>query len=116
MVIQVNEDRNIIKDDDVYCTQNENNATNIEFTFPEKYQDFDKKLVFRGDDGSIVENIENDEYSIPDTVTSKRNVSFYVWLTNGDTTQDFRTKTYSINFFKNENATEQLPAETPITA
>ena len=116
MQVQVNEDRSITKDAEVYGTQNENKATLMEFTFPEKYADFDKKIVFRGDNGSIVENIVDGEYYLKTNITQYSNIYMYVWLTNGDTTQDFRTKTYNVNFFKNAQATAEIPAATPISA
>lgn len=116
MLIEVLENRNVIISNDVYGTQYENNATTINFQFPEKYSNFTKKIVFvTDDDGNFSEDIENDSYIIPLEITQIRNMYAYIWLTNGNTEQDFRTKMFKIDFFHSVQNINEISEETPIT-
>lgn len=114
MVIQVYEDRTISIDNDVFGTQNENNATTISFIFPTKYENFTKKIVFLANDSKFAEDIVNNEFKITTSATRYSGMSAYIWLTNGNTEQDFRTKLFNIGFFANAEATSEIPAEEPI--
>ncbi len=92
-------------------TQNENKITVLSFTFPQEYSSFTKKIVFITEDGNFFDYIENDEYVIKNNVTAYRKVKSYVWLSNTNTNEDFRSELFDLNFFVNEDPTDAIPSE-----
>lgn len=90
-------------------TQNENEAEKILLQVPEQYEDFNKKIVFETPDGIVWDLIVNDEYLIPKAITQYEKVEFYIWLTKNDI--DFRSKTYTLNFYPNEDASDEITPE-----
>ena len=90
-------------------TQNENNASVINFSFPEKLINTNKKIVFITDDGNFWDLITDNSYKITNAVTKYKNVSAYVWLVDTTNDVDFRSKTWDMNFNQNENADNQIP-------
>lgn len=111
MKIKLYENRRLIEqDEDVVGTQNENNATQLEIEVPEQYQDFNKKIVFVLDDGSVVwDLIENNTYKFTKSITKYKTVKFYIWLTKGDT--DFRSEEEVLYFNNNADASEEITEE-----
>lgn len=104
----------IIKSADSYGSQNENKATVINFNFPEKFQNANKKIVFITDDGIFWDLITNNSYRITNRITKYRNVSVYVWLIDTINNIDFRSKIWELNFNPNENAENEIPTEEQI--
>ena len=92
-----------------YNTQNENEVNIIKLNVPEKYQDFNKKIVFITSDGIYWDLFVNDEYAIKKAITKYKSVQFYIWLTKGD--QDFRTQTKKLTFYDNQDASDQITDE-----
>ena len=90
-------------------TQNENKITVLSFTFPQEYSSFTKKIVFITEDGNFFFFFENDEYVIKNNVTAYRKVKSYVWLSNTNTNEDFRSELFDLNFFVNEDPTDAIP-------
>lgn len=90
-------------------TQNENDAEKILLQVPEKYEDFNKKIVFVTPDGIVWDLIVNDEYLIKKAITKYNQVDFYIWLTKGDV--DFRTETKTLRFYHNEDASDEITPE-----
>lgn len=111
MKIKLCKDRRLIEqNDDVLGTQNENNATQLEIEVPEEYADFDKKIVFILDNGTVVwDFIENNVYALTKAVTKYKTVKFYIWLTKGDT--DFRSEEEILRFNDNTDASEEITEE-----
>lgn len=90
-------------------TQNENDVTKLEIEVPEKYQDFNKKIVFITDSGVVWDIIENNTYTMKKAITKYRSVEFYIWLTKG--TEDFRSETKTLRLNKNVNANTEMTEE-----
>ena len=111
MQIKLYKDRRLIEqDDDVLGTQNENNATQIEIEVPEEYEDFNKKIVFILEDGTVVwDFIENNVYALTKAVTKYKTVKFYIWLTKDDV--DFRSEEEVLYFNNNADASEKITEE-----
>lgn len=84
MKIEVNENR-YVKISDAEGTMNENNITQIEITVPEKYADYNKKIVFLHE-GQVIgwDIVENNTYTVKKSITKHRRVQFYIWLTKGE--------------------------------
>ena len=80
-------------------TQNENDVETLQITVPEKYEDFNKKIVFITDDGVKWDLIENDTYKLQRNITKYDSVKFYIWLTKDE--QDFRSVEKTLYFNKN---------------
>ena len=94
-------------------TQNENRAEIITLVVPEEYEDYNKKIVFVTDDGTVWDVITNNEYKITNAITKYDKVDFYIWLTkevDGESI-DFRTKTKTLNFYHNEDASDEITDE-----
>lgn len=94
-------------------TQNENRAETIELIIPEEYENYNKKIVFVTDDGIVWDIITNNEYKITNAITKYKQVDFYIWLTkevDGESI-DFRTKTKTLNFYHNEDASDEITDE-----
>lgn len=51
----------------------------------------------------------NNEYLIPKAVAKYEEVQFYIWLTKDDI--DFRSKTYPLKFYPNEDASDEITPE-----
>ena len=90
-------------------TQNENEAEKILLQVPEQYEDFNKKIVFITKDGIVWDLLVNNEYLIPKAITKYQEVQFYIWLTKDDV--DFRSKTYPLNLYPNEDASDEITPE-----
>lgn len=72
-----------------------------------------KKIVFVTDDGTVWDVITNNEYKITNAITKYKQVNFYIWLTkevDGESI-DFRTKTKTLNFYHNEDASDEITDE-----
>lgn len=94
-------------------TQNENRAETITLVVPEEYEDYNKKIVFITDDETVWDVITNNEYKITNAITKYKQVDFYIWLTkevDGESI-DFRTKTKTLNFYHNEDASDEITDE-----
>lgn len=111
MKIKLYENRRLIEqDEDVVGTQNENNATQIEIEVPEEYEDFNKKIVFILEDGTVVwDFIENNVYTLTKAVTKYKTVKFYIWLTKDNV--DFRSEEEVLYFNNNTDASEEITEE-----
>ena len=94
-------------------TQNENRAETIELLVPEEYESFNKKIVFITPEGNVWDVITNNTYKITNAITKYKKVEFYIWLTkevDGESI-DFRTKTKTLNFYHNEDASDEITPE-----
>lgn len=90
-------------------TQNENDAEKILLQVPEKYEDFNKKIVFITPDGNVWDIITNNEYLIKKAITKYNQVDFYIWLTKEDV--DFRSQTKTLKFYHNVDASDEITDE-----
>lgn len=108
MRVSVAENRTIYIEQN-YNTQNENEATIIQLQVPEKYQDYNKKIVFITDEGMVWDLFQNDEYVLTSAITKLKQVQFYIWLTKGD--KDFRSQTRELVFTQNEGEPSLTPEE-----
>lgn len=90
-------------------TQNENNATEIEIEVPEKYEGYNKKIVFVTDNGTIWDIIENNKYKLTKAITKYKSVKFYIWLTKGE--EDFRSEERLLIFNDNTNVDKEIEPE-----
>ncbi len=90
-------------------TQNENNVTELQIEVPEKYQDFNKKIVFVTKEKVFWDIIENDTYMLTKTITKYGSIKFYIWLTKDE--QDFRSEEKEIIFNCNTDANEEIVEE-----
>lgn len=95
-------------------TQNENNASVINFSFPENLINANKKIAFITDDGVFWDLITDNSYKITNAITKYKNVSAYIWLVDIDNDIDFRSKTFDISFNKNEEPDDAVPTEEEI--
>lgn len=113
MKVKVNEDRKlyILKSTNTYAlgTQNENDITELEIEVPEKYEDFNKKIVFITSDGVVWDIIEDNTYTITKAITKYKSVEFYIWLTKDD--KDFRSETKTLRFNKNVDPNTEVSEE-----
>lgn len=113
MKVKVNEDRKlyILKSTNTYAlgTQNENDITELEIEVPEKYEDFNKKIVFITSDEVIWDIIEDNTYTITKAITKYKSVEFYIWLTKDD--KDFRSETKTLRFNKNVDPNTEMSEE-----
>ncbi len=110
MNIKVFQDRKIEKD---YFynegSQNENNSTVLTFEIPFGYEDYSKRIVFMTEEGNYWDYIKENSYTIKNNITKYENIEAYLWLTKDD--NDFRTETFPLNFYQNENPDELVPTE-----
>lgn len=90
-------------------TQNENDVEILQITVPEKYEDFNKKIVFITDDGVVWDLIENDTYTLKRAITKYESVKFYIWLTKDE--QDFRSAEKILYFNKNHKVDGEVTPE-----
>ena len=108
MRVSVTENRTIYIEQN-YNTQNENEATIIQLQVPEKYQDYNKKIVFITDEGMVWDLFQNNEYVLTSAITKFQKVQFYIWLTKGD--KDFRSQTRELVFTQNDGEPSVTPEE-----
>lgn len=90
-------------------TQNENIVETIELEVPEKFEDFNKKIVFVTDDGIVWDLFQNNEYRLQKAITKYKKVQFYIWLTKDD--EDWRSQTKQLIFYDNEDASGEITPE-----
>ena len=90
-------------------TQNENNVEKIELEVPEKYADWNKKIVFVLDNEVYWDFVQDETYLITKAISQHKEVGIYVWLTNND--EDFRSETKTLYFNSNVDASEQITPE-----
>lgn len=90
-------------------TQNENNVTELNIEVPKQYEDFNKKIVFITDDGTVWDIIENNTYKLTKAITKYKSVRFYIWLTKDN--EDFRTEEKMLIFNNNTDAEDNLTEE-----
>lgn len=105
----------LINSSDNLGTQNENNASVLNFSFPESLVNANKKIVFITDDGNYWDLITNNSYKITNAVTKYKNVSAYVWLVDTENDIDFRSKIWNINFNLNREPDDVVPTEEEIS-
>lgn len=121
MNIKVYSDRQTTStDDDVFGTQNENNVTTLKIEVPEQYQNWNKRIVFLTDEGNKWDILEKDDtYVLQNNITKYEELEAYIWLTENaesevESVKDFRSKTFTLSFFNNENADDVIPDEKQI--
>lgn len=90
-------------------TQNENNVEKIELEVPEKYIDWNKKLVFVLENEVYWDFVQDETYLITKAISKNKEVGIYVWLTNNE--EDFRSETKTLYFNNNVDAGEQITQE-----
>ena len=108
MKVDVFENR-AIKIEGTKGTQNENNIQQLEINVPEKYKDYNKKIVFVTDDGIVWDTIEGNTYTIKRNISKYRYVSFYIWLTKDE--DDFRSVEKTLKFNDNQDASNEISEE-----
>lgn len=108
MKITVKENRELICESEM-GTQNENNVQELEIQVPEKYEYWNKKIVFVTENDGFWDNIINNKYIIKNNLTSYEKLKFYIWLTHED--KDFRSVEKTIIFYKNTNVDDQITEE-----
>lgn len=90
-------------------TQNENIVETIELEVPEKFEDFNKKIVFITDDGIVWDLFQDNQYRLQKAITKYKRVQFYIWLTKDD--EDWRSQTKQLIFYDNEDASGEITPE-----
>lgn len=108
MKVKVNENRKVYILE-AEGTQNENNVTELQIEVPEKYQEFNMKIVFITDNGAFWDIVENNTYKITKAITKYKSVKFYIWLTKEE--EDFRSEEKQITFNNNVNIGYKLEQE-----
>lgn len=108
MKVIAKEDRRLLLID-TYNTQNENKVQEIEIQVPEKFADYNKKIVFITPDGVVWDVIQDNQYEITNAITKYESVDFYLWLTQDD--KDYRTVTKTLNFYPNIDASDEITQE-----
>ena len=106
-------------DNDVYGTQNENNVTELKIEVPEQYENWNKRIVFLTEEGNFWDYIKDDTYTIKNNITKYEELEAYIWLTENaesieESVNDFRSRTFRLSFFANENADNLVPDEKQI--
>ena len=108
MTIEVNEDRSIRK---LYSgkegTQNEENVTTLNFIIPEKYLNFEKKLVFISKDDNFTKDLINNNYTIDTDVSQYKRIECYLMMTDDNTKEEFRSKVFELKFYESEESEEE---------
>lgn len=106
MKLTIKENRELIMVN-AKSTQNENDVETIQIAVPERYSDFNKKIVFVTNDGTVWDFIEEDNtYKLKHAITKNRQVDFYIWLTKDE--KDFRSVTKTLKFNHNKDANEEI--------
>ena len=106
-------------DNEVYGTQNENKVTTLKIEVPEEYENWNKRIVFITEEGNFWDYIKDDTYTIKNNITKYEELEAYIWLTENaeneqESINDFRSKTFKLSFFANENADNLVPDEKQI--
>lgn len=114
MLVKVLNNRDVLVETNNFGTQNENNIEELVFEIPEAYNEFDKEIVFITPDGNLSKEIVNDIYVFENDITIYNNIKAYIRCYNSETEEDFRSKIFDVKFYKNENATDEIPEETQI--
>ena len=108
MKITVKENRELIMIN-ARNTQNENDVETLQITVPEKYEDFNKEIVFVTNNGVVFDIIENDTYTLKRNITKFDRVNFYIRLTKDE--QDFRSMEKTLYFNKNHQIDGEVTPE-----
>lgn len=114
MNIIVNSDRTVEKEyTEKDGSQNENRVTELNFTLPEEYsgEGFVPKIAFITEDGNFSDYIDNGKYILKNNITKYREVICFVWLTNSVNNIDFRSQTFPLEFYYNEDPSDYIPSE-----
>ena len=114
MNIIVNSDRTVEKEyTEKDGSQNENRVTELNFTLPEEYsgEGFVPKIAFITEDGNFSDYIDNGKYILKNNITKYREVICFVWLTNSVNNIDFRSQTFLLEFYYNEDPSDYIPSE-----
>lgn len=85
MKLIVNEDRTVLPVGN-WGTENENNYEILDIELPEKFNDYNKRIVYYLDDERKWDIIVDNKVFITNAVTKFESVKAYVWLTKGETT------------------------------
>ncbi|MBQ6631952.1 MAG: hypothetical protein IJH55_07610 [Romboutsia sp.] len=105
MTIEVKEDRSIKK---LYSgkegTQNEDNITTLVFIIPEKYSNFDKKLVFISKENNFTKDLINNSYTIDTDVSQYKRIECYLMMTDNNTKEEFRSKVFELKFYESQES------------
>ena len=112
MNISVDKNREInISGENEKGTQNENLIQSLTLQVPEEYSGYNKKIVFIINGTEILWDLfdENDTYVLGTAITQYESVDYYIWLTHED--KDFRTKTRTLYFNQNKDASGQITPE-----
>lgn len=116
MKIVIDKDREYdFPDNDVAGTRNENKVTELKIEVPEKYQNWNKRIVFITPDGKPWYYIENDTFTLTNEITKYGEVDAYIWLTEHSESEeesvgDFRSKIFPLTFYDNENTDNYKPS------
>ena len=114
MNIIVNSDRTVEKEyTEKDGSQNENRVTELNFTLPEEYsgEGFVPKIAFITEDGNFSDYIDNGKYILKNNITKYREVICFVWLTDSVNNIDFRSQTFLLEFYYNEDPSDYIPSE-----
>lgn len=91
-------------------TQNENDVELLELEVPEKYENWNKKIVFVPTDNDPVWDLFVDnKYSFRNNITHYDKIDFYIWLTHED--KDFRSMTRTLFLNENVDASNEITPE-----
>ena len=110
MEVEILANRKVVVNKLIAGTQNENNVTTLTFTFPEAYEDFDKKMVFITSDGIVSDVLEEDTYTIKRSITKYEEVYCYISFFN-DNDENFRSKEFPLKFYPNHEAEDEVTEE-----
>ena len=110
MDITILENRDVIQEKIIAGTMNENLITTLEFTYPEAYADYDKKIVFITDDGVVSDVLDDDTYTIKNSITKYSKVYCYVSFFNDDE-ENFRSKEFVLRFYTNHETEDEITEE-----
>lgn len=108
MKIIAKQDRRIILIN-ARTTQNENDVETLEIQVPDRFEDYNKKIVFVTPDGIVWDLIENNEYKLQKAISKYNKIDFYIWLTKDD--EDWRSETKQLIFYANQDASEEITPE-----
>lgn len=105
MTIIINEDRSVKK---MYFgkegTQNEENVSTLQFVIPEKYSEFDKKLVFISKIDNFTKNLINNEYTIDTDVSQYKRIECYLMMTDSEAKEEFRSEVFELKFYESQES------------
>lgn len=114
MKIIVNENRTVAPIG-TWGTKNENNYEILDIELPEKFNDYNKRIVYYLGDEIRWDIIVDNKVFITNAVTKFGKVKAYIWLTKDDDIDiDFRTQLFEMRFNENQNADGLIPSEEQI--